>query len=49
MATIRMIHRKLGWLLLFGVLLVLLAGCRQRGETNPFIGPTGDERLQPFG
>jgi hypothetical protein len=43
------ITRRLGWLLVIGVVLMVLTGCKQRDETNPFIGPTGGERYQPFG
>lgn len=49
MASAEMLTRRLGWLLLIGAVLVLLAGCKQRQENNPFIGPTGGERFQPFG
>lgn len=41
--------RRLAWLLLIGAVVVLLGGCTQRDDTNPFIGPTGGERDQPFG
>ena len=44
-----MITRRLGWLLLIAAILVVLAGCTQRQEDNPFLGPTGGERDQPFG
>ena len=47
------ITRQLGRLVLtlalIGVVLVVLAGCTQRQEDNPFLGPTGGERDQPFG
>ena len=49
MTSAEMITRRLGWLLLIGVVLVVLAGCKQREEDNPFLGPTGGERFQPFG
>lgn len=49
MAIAGTITRRLGWLLVIGAVLVALAGCKQRDETNPFIGPTGGDRYQPFG
>lgn len=49
MAIAGVITRRLGWLLLTGAVLVVLAGCKQREENNPFLGPTGGERFQPFG
>ena len=49
MSTAEMITRRLGWLVLIGAVLVVLSGCTQRQENNPFLGPTGGERFQPFG
>lgn len=49
MAMSLMITRRLGWLLLIGAAVVVLAGCTQRDETNPFIGPNGAATSQPFG
>ena len=44
-----MITRRLAWLVLIAAILVVLSGCTQRQENNPFLGPTGGERFQPFG
>ncbi len=49
MAIAGMITRWLGWMLVLGAVLVALSGCTQRTENNPFLGPTGGERFQPFG
>jgi len=49
MAIAGMITRRLGWLLFVGALVLVLSGCTQRQENNPFLGPTGGGRFQPFG
>jgi hypothetical protein len=37
------------WWASLAVLAVVLGGCNQRDETNPFIGPNGASLSQPFG
>lgn len=49
MAMSLLFARRLAWLLLIALAVVMASGCTQRDETNPFIGPTGGERDQPFG
>jgi hypothetical protein len=45
----RQLGRLVLTLVLMGAVLVVLAGCKQRQEDNPFLGPTGGDRGKPFG
>lgn len=49
MAISRILGRWFAWALLATALVVVLGGCTQRDETNPFIGPNGASTTQPFG
>jgi type IV pilus biogenesis protein CpaD/CtpE len=49
MAIPSIIGRWFSWALLAAALVLVLSGCAQRDETNPFIGPNGASTSQPFG
>ena len=49
MAITRTLVRWLACALFAGALLVVLGGCTQREESNPFTAPYGDSLTQPFG